>query len=147
MSMTMEQMKTVKDFGELLCRQIDKINKKGDITPDELQRMDKAVDIIKDISVICAMEEYGKDPEEEMYSSMGYYGRNSRTGMMPLYGSHGGYSAQGRDSMGRYSSAMGYSRDDSAKQSMRHDLEMKMANARNDDERQMYMRMMDALDR
>ena len=43
MSMTMEQMKTIKDFGELLCRQIDKINKKGDITPDELQRMDKAV--------------------------------------------------------------------------------------------------------
>lgn len=148
MSMTMEQMKTIKDFGELLCRQIDKINKKGDITPDELQRMDKAVDIIKDISVICAMEEYGKDPEEEMYSSMGYYGRNSRTatpyihdpsGRMPMY------SAQGRDSMGRYSSAMGYSRDDSAKQAMRHDLEMKMANARNDDERQMYMRMMDAL--
>ena len=74
MSMTSEQMRTVKEFGELLCKQIDKINKKGDITPDELQRMDKAVDIIKDITVICAMEEYGKDPEEEMYSSMGYYG-------------------------------------------------------------------------
>lgn len=136
MPMSLENMKTIKDFGELLCRQIDKINKKGDITPDELQRMDKAVDIIKDISVICAMEEYGQDPEEEMYSSMGYYGRNSRTGMRPLYGSRGGYS-----------SAMGYSRDDSAKQAMRHDLEMKMANARNDDERQLYMRMMDALDR
>ena len=84
---------------------------------------------------------------QDSISSMGYYGRNSRTGMRPQYGSHGGYSAQGRDSMGRYSSAMGYSRDDSAKQSMRHDLEMKMANARSDDERQMYMRMMDALDR
>ena len=46
--------------------------------------------------------------------------------------------------MGRYSST-GYSRDDGAKQAMRHDLEMKMANARNDEERQMYMRMMDAL--
>lgn len=141
MSMTFEQMKTIKDFGDLLCKQIDKINKKGDITPDELTRMDKAIDIIKDISVICAMEEYGKDPEEEMYSSTGYYGRNSRT---PGYPHMPVYSSQGRDSMGRYSS-MGYSRDDGAKQTMRHDLEMKLANARNEDERQMYMRMMDAL--
>lgn len=143
MSMTQEQMHIIKEFGEMLCKQIDKINKKGDITPDELQRMDKAVDIIKDISVICAMEEYGEDPEEEIYSSTGYYGRNSRTAgnmrRMPMY------SSQGRDSMGRYSSAMGYSRDDGAKQTMRHDLEMKMANARNDEERQMYMRMMDAI--
>ena len=88
MSMTSEQMRTIKDFGELLCKQIDKINKKGDITPDELQRMDKAVDIIKDITVICAMEEYGKDPEEEMYSSMGYYGRNSTQGIC-LHGALG----------------------------------------------------------
>ena len=139
MSMTSEQMRTIKDFGDLLCKQIDKINKKGDITPDELQRMDKAVDIIKDITVICAMEEYGKDPEEEMYSSMGYYGRNSRN--MPAW------SSQGRDSMGRYSSTMGYSRDDGAKQTMRHDLELKLAGARNEEERQMYMRMMDALER
>ena len=139
MSMTSEQMRTIKDFGDLLCKQIDKINKKGDITPDELQRMDKAVDIIKDITVICAMEEYGKDPEEEMYSSMGYYGRNSRN--MPAW------SSQGRDSMGRYSSTIGYSRDDGAKQTMRHDLELKLAGARNEEERQMYMRMMDALER
>ena len=141
MSMTREQMNTITDFVDLLCKQIDKINKKGDITPDELTRMDKAIDIIKDCSVICAIETYGKDPEEEMYSSMGYYGRpiaNSRT-QMPMW------SSQGRDSMGRYSSSMGYSRDDGAKQTMRHDLEMKLANARNEDERQMYMRMMEAM--
>ena len=138
MSMTREQMNTITDFVDLLCKQIEKINKKGDITPDELTRMDKAIDIVKDCSVICAMEEYGKDPEEEMYSSMGYYGRNSRT-PMPMW------SSQGRDSMGRYSSSMGYSRDDGAKQTMRHDLEMKLANARNEEERHMYMRMMDAL--
>ena len=142
MSMTHEQMNTIADFVGLLCKQIEKINKKGDITPDELNRMDKAVDIIKDCSVICAMEEYGKDPEEEMYSSMGYYGRNSRGYVhdpmrnMPMYSSQ-----QIRDSMARYS------RDDGAKQTMRHDLEMKLANARTEEERQMYMRMMDALER
>lgn len=138
MSMTREQMNTITDFVDLLCKQIEKINKKGDITPDELTRMDKAIDIVKDCSVICAMETYGKDPEEEMYSSMGYYGRNSRT-QMPMW------SSQGRDSMGRYTSSMGYSRDDGAKQTMRHDLEMKLANAHNEEERHMYMRMMDAL--
>lgn len=145
MSMTREQMNTITNFVDLLCKQIDKINKKGDITPDELNRMDKAIDIVKDCSVICAMEEYGHDPEEEMYSSMGYYGRNSRA-MMPVstagYG-YGGHSNT-RDSMGRYTSNMGYSSTGS-KQAMRHDLEMKMANARDDEERQMYMRMMDAL--
>lgn len=148
MSMSHENMKTIKDFSDMLCKQIDKINKKGDITPDELTRMDKAVDIIKDISVICAMEEYGQDPEEEMYSSMGYYGRNSRTatpyvhdpsGRMPMY------SAQGRDSMGRYSSAMGYSRDE-ANHKMRTDLEMKLASASNEEERNAIMKCLRALD-
>lgn len=150
MSMTMEQMKTIKDFGDLLCKQIDKVNKKGDISPDELQRMDKAIDIIKDISVICAMEEYGQDPEEAMYSSAGYYGRNSRT-MMPYSGSAvplvtygNGYSGA-RDSMGRYSSR-GYSRDGAA-QKMRHDLELKLAEANTQEERDMIMRCMDALER
>ena len=133
-----EQKKILMDHVDMLCKQIDKMNKKGDITPDELKRSGEVFDILKDFETICAMEEYGKDPEEEMYSSMGYYGRNSRT-QMPMW------SSQGRDSMGRYSSTMGYSRDDGAKQTMRHDLEMKLANARNEEERQMYMRMMNAL--
>lgn len=138
MSMTREQMNTITDFVDLLCKQIDKINKKGDITPDELTRMEKAIDIVKDCSVICAMETYGKDPEEEMYSSMGYYGRNSRT-QMPMW------SSQGRDSMGRYSSTMGYSRDD-VMHEMRSDLEMKLANAKNERERQLYMKWLRDLD-
>ena len=139
-----EQKKIMMDHVDMLCKQLDKMNKKGDITPDELKRSGEVFDIVKDFETICAMEEYGKDPEEEMYSSMGYYGRNSRTAMpmtrMPMY------SSQGRDSMGRYSSTMGYSRD-GAKQTMRHELEMKMAGAHDDEERQMYMRMMDALER
>lgn len=149
--MTHEQMQTIKDFGEMLTKQIDKINKKGDISPDELQRMDKAIDIIKDISVICAMEEYGNNPEEEMYSSMGYYGRNSRgpvhdpMRMGMSYNPAPMYSATGRDSMGRYSSR-GYSRDGAA-QKMRHDLELKLAEANTQEERDMIMRCMDALER
>ncbi len=143
-----EQKRILMDHVDMLCKQIDKINKKGDITPDELKRAGEVFDILKDYEDICAKEDRLQGLEDEMYSSMDSYGRNSRTSMpyvhdpmrsMPMY------SSQGRDSMGRYSSSMGYSRDDGAKQTMRHDLEIKLANARNDDERQMYMRMMDAL--
>ena len=144
MSMTKEQMNTICDFSEMLCKQIEKVNKKGDITPDELQRMDKAIDIIKDISIICAMEEYGQNPEEEMYSSMGYYGRNSRTPMIPPRYEMPMYSGA-RDSMGRYSSRGGYSRDEAAHK-LRHDLELKLAGATDERERDMVMRCLNAID-
>lgn len=133
-----EQKKILMDHVDMLCKQIDKMNKKGDITPDELKRSGEVFDILVDYEDICAKEDRLQDLEEQMYSSMDQYGRNSRT-QMPMW------SSQGRDSMGRYSSSMGYSRDDGAKQTMRHDLEMKLANARNEEERHMYMRMMDAL--
>jgi hypothetical protein len=151
--LTNEQKKIMSDHVDMLCKQLDKMNKKGDITPDELKRSSDVFDIVKDYEVICAMEDYGHDPEEEMYSSMGYYGRNSRTaapyvhdpaGKMPMY------SAQGRDSMGRYSSAMGngysqgYSRDD-GKAKTRRDLEMKLANATDERERNAIMTCLEAL--
>ena len=144
-----EQKKILMDHVDMLCKQIDKMNKKGDITPDELKRSGEVFDVLKDFETICAMEEYGKDPEEEMYSSMGYYGRNSRTATPYVYDPMRDmpmHSSQVRDSMGRYSST-GYSSASSAKQSMRQELEMKMANARNEEERQMYMNMMDSLNR
>lgn len=131
-----EQKKIMMDHVDMLCKQLDKMNKKGDITPDELKRAGDVFDIVKDYETICAMEEYGQDPEEEIYSSMGYYGHNSRTaGMrrMPMY------SAQGRDSMGRYS------RDD-ANHKMRTDLELKLASATDEEERKAIMRCLRALD-
>lgn len=139
--MTEKQMNILKDFAEMLTGQVEKINKKNDITPDELMRMDKVTDILKDIQVICAMEEYGSDPEEEMYSSTGYYGRNSRDTMYAPshYSRNEGYSARGR-----YSSR-GYSRDEAAYK-MRNELEEKLANAKDEREREMIMKCMRALD-
>ena len=135
----------IETFADMLTKQMDKINKKGDITPDELARMDKAVDILKDIEVICAMEEYGKDPEPEMYSKTGYYGYNSRMAEPHWsYGSEGNYS-RGRDSMGSYSSMRGHSRDD-ASYKMRTDLESKLSMAQDDREREMIMKCLRALD-
>lgn len=146
-----EQKKILMDHVDMLCKQIDKMNKKGDITPDELKRSKDVFDIIKDHEVTCAMEEYGQDPEQELYSSTGMYGRNSRGPVhdpmrmgMP-YNPAPVYSATGRDSMGRYSSR-GYSRDGAA-QKMRHDLELKLAEANTQEERDVIMRCMDALER
>jgi hypothetical protein len=52
-------MDALKELKKNLEKQIEEINKKNDITPTELERLDKAVDIIKDIETICAMKEYG----------------------------------------------------------------------------------------
>ena len=137
--MTEFQMKTLNDFSEMLCKQIDKVNKKGDISPEELQRMDKAVDIIKDISVICAMEEYGYDTEEDAYSKTGMYGYSRDPYYMPPYYSRNAH----RNSMGRYS--RGYSRDD-ATHKMKIDLEDRLANAQDQSERDAIMKCLRALD-
>lgn len=130
--LTIEQKRIMTEHVDMLCKQIDKFNKKGDISPDELKRSGEVYDIIKDYEVICAMEDYGKDPEEEMYSSMGYYGRNSRT----PYTEH--------MPMGRYSSR-GYSRDE-ANYKLRSDMEMKLANATDEREREAIMKCLRALD-
>ena len=68
-------MKALENLKELLEDQIKKVTKKGDITPNELDSMYKAVDIIKDISTINAMEKAEK--EEEEYTKNGEYSRRS----------------------------------------------------------------------
>jgi len=81
----MDCMEILYELKDLLCEELDKINKKHDINPGELEMAYKAVDIIKDISTIEAMEEYG---DEYSYDDDMSYARN-------------------RDSMGRYSSRRG----------------------------------------
>ena len=98
-------MKVYYDIKDMLERELEQIADKRELTSNNLEIMDKVVDIIKDIDIICGM----KREEEEGYSNM-----------MPYYmyddGMDGGYSnARGRgryakrDSMGRYSSEDGYS--------------------------------------
>ena len=68
-------MKTFEDMKEILEDQMKKITKKSDITPQELEYVYKAVDILKDMETIKAMQEHGK--EEEEYSQRGGMSRNS----------------------------------------------------------------------
>lgn len=103
---------------EVLTKEIRNLINKNDINPTELERLYKAVDIIKDIKTIEAMEDYGTS---NMYpysydNGMSY----TRAGMID----HNGSYRRGRDSMGRYASRDdGYSRHDD-KEHMLQQIEM-----------------------
>lgn len=82
-------MNELYDLCERLKKEIHNLNQKGDISPTELERAYKAVDIIKDIKTIEAMEGYTDDD----YSGRRYYYDDDMK-----YGSY----RRGRDAMGRY---------------------------------------------
>ena len=82
----MDCMEILYDLKDMLCKELDKIVQKKDIDPGELEIAYKAVDIIKDISTIEAMEE--ANFSDYSYDDGMSYRRN-------------------RDSQGRYSSRRG----------------------------------------
>ena len=145
-------MKTLDRIKDMLCDELDEIAKKNELTSSNLEVIDKAVDIVKDISTIKAMEqEYGSD---DGYSrdgySQGYYGR------MPYYMyddgmPHDNSYARGRgtyakrDSMGRYSSDGrsydGYSGD------TKEELQRLMNSAQNEREREAIRSALDKMGR
>lgn len=100
----MESLYRLKD---LLCDQVDEIVAKNDITPTELDRVYKVVDVIKDICTIDAMENAAEDEwdEESSYAGGGGYsgrrGGSSRAGRSGRGSYEGGYSGR----RGRYSRA------------------------------------------
>ena len=138
-------MNELYDLCESLKDEIKELNKKGDISPTELDRAYKAVDIIKDIKTIEAMEEAGYsyansyDDHSQRYYRDGGMSNNS-------YNSYDGTSnarrgrdgdgdgrysedasyRRGRDTMGRYTSREGgYSGHEEKEQMMRQIEEMK----------------------
>ena len=103
----MDCMEVLYDLKELLTKELDKIVEKHDINPTELEMSYKAVDIIKDICTIDAMENAAEDEggEEGSYEG-GYSGRRgySRAGGRSNRGSYEGGGYSGRRG-GRYSRA------------------------------------------
>ena len=83
--------KVYDDAKRMLERELQEISNKGAVTQDDIMTMGKIVDNLKDISIICAMEEEGGYSERMMYDSDASYAR-------------GRGSQANRDSMGRYSS-------------------------------------------
>jgi len=133
-------MNELYDLCENLTDEIKELNKKGDISPTELERAYKAVDIIKDIKTIEAMEDAGyskgrgsyDDGRSNMYP--GYYydepamsnARRGRDGDGDGRYSEDSSYRRGRDAMGRYTSREGgYSGHEDKEQMMRQIEQMK----------------------
>lgn len=167
-------MDKLKDLKSMLELQVNQIVAKGDINPQDLEMLDKAVDVIKDIETICAMrkaeeqnmEGYSQGMMRNGYSyAMGEDGY-SGTWFDPAY--HGGRNyytnggthtdgmsyaqrpsrmmyRQDRDMNGRYSSRRGYSRDE-AKDHMLDTLEEMMDEATTEKERNAIRRCMEKIE-
>lgn len=115
-------MKVLEEICEILEEELEEIARNKNINASDLEHVDKAVDIIKDIKTIHAMEsEYG-----DRRSSFGYeYDASGR--YMPYMhreNDYDGYYSErrGRDAMGRYTSRGYYSRDDE-KENLRKQME------------------------
>ena len=93
-----------------LKKDIKELNKKEDISPAELEKVYKAVDIIKDIKTIEAMEEAGYSNAAPYMGDM-EYSRAVRGGSYNSYDGYGNSYARGRDAMGRYTSRDSYGGD------------------------------------
>jgi len=128
--------RTFEDLRAIVMKEIDEINKKGELDENTLVCAYKLIDIVKDIHEI----------DEKMNG--GY----SQTSMYPhmMYGNSYGnsYANRNRDSMGRYSrdgynSYRGYSREGDS--DMMAKLEHMMNTAASETERQVLQRVMNQM--
>jgi hypothetical protein len=126
------------ELKEMLCDELAKITKKGELSAGSLDAVDKLTHSIKSIDTIIAMDEYSKD--DGMYYEGSYARGDNRGG-----GNRGRSYASGvrRDSMGRYSrdgsyrgSYRGYSRDEEMEE-LKMGLQELLEDAKSEDERKM----------
>lgn len=92
-------MYVLDELKEMISRELKTITRQDSITPQTLEAAYKAVDILKDIETIEAMQEAGySNNSYNSYDDMSYTSMRSNGNGM-------GYSyARGRDSRGRYTS-------------------------------------------
>ena len=143
-------MKVFNQIKDMLCDELEEIAKKKELTTSSLEVIDKAVDIIKDLSTIAAMEQ---EYPSEGYSRDGGYSQGFGRGYwdrMPYYMNDDGMSHDGnsyargrgsnanRDSMGRYSND-GYSGD------TREELQRLMSAAKNEREREVIRHALESM--
>ena len=128
-------MKTLEELKEMLEDEMKKIVKKGDISTTELDNAYKAIDVIKDIETIKAMQEadwggtdeeysrkrgmYSRDPYQRVNSYDVEHGQSNDASYEQSHARRGrdgdgdgrysedGSYARGRDARGRYTSRDG----------------------------------------
>lgn len=137
---------TLDDLREIVTKEIDEINKKGELDENSLVCVYKLVDILKDIGEIEG-QEMGYSCRYMGYPYMMDDGNSYRGGYSNRY-SNTGYSMRNRDSMGRYSRDYspnsyrgGYSRDGERDEIMAK-MEHMMNTAGSETERQVIQRIM-----
>ena len=99
-------MKSLEKLKEMLCEELEKIGKKGELSAGMLETVHKLTDTIKNIDKIEMLEEDGE------YSEAGnWMGEGRMYGTSYARGGRGRGRNAKRDSMGRYSREGGYSED------------------------------------
>lgn len=88
-------MKHLEDLRETLCRELDEIAGKGDLSAGDLETVDKLTHTLKNLDKIMMGGEYSNTGD---WYAMGNYGRDG-------YRDDYRYRGRKRDSMGRYSRA------------------------------------------
>lgn len=127
------------ELKEMLCDELAKITKKGELSAGSLDAVDKLTHSIKSIDTIIAMDEYSED---DGMSYEGSYARGENRG-----GNRGRSYARGRnrDSMGRYTrggsyrgsyARGGYSRDEEM-ENLKMNLQDMLEEANSEEERKM----------
>ena len=131
----MHEMYKLKD---MLCDELDKITKKGELSAGSLDAVDKLTHSIKSIDTIIAMDEYSED---DGMSYEGSYARGRSRGNR----GNSNAGARRRDSMGRYSNEYsyrgsygngGYSREQEM-DNLKMELQGLLEEAENEEERKM----------
>ena len=133
-------MKKMEELKEMLCEELEKITKKGELSAGSLDVIDKLTHSIKSIDTIMAMEDAG-------YSNEYSYNYSREDRYMMDGGDRGNSNARGRkrDSMGRYSrdnsyrgsyNRGGYSREDEM-ESLKMDLHEMLEEAKSEEQRRM----------
>lgn len=105
-------MHYLEELKEMLCKELEEIANKGELTAGSLETVHKLTDTIKNIDKIEMYEEYSEDDYSEDGEWMGegrMYGTSYEGGSSYARGGRGRGRNAKRDSMGRYSSRGGSS--------------------------------------
>lgn len=119
-------MHGIYELKEMLCKELEDYGTKGELTAGSLEIVDKLAHAIKNLDRIIEASEAEGDYSERGGSYRGGNYARAGQGGGGMGGNRGGqgrsYARQGRgrdarrDSMGRYSSERGYSREDGKEQ-------------------------------
>lgn len=136
---------TLYDLREIVTRELDEINRKGELDENTLVCAYKLIDILKDIGEIEG-QEMGYS-QATMYPYSMDDGNSYRGGYSNRYSNDGYSMRQRRDSMGRYSNRPyrgGYSREGD-NGDMMEKLERMLRDAPSETERQVIQRIMNQM--